>query len=196
MARGVLCALMLLLALRCTPGRAGEYCHGWAGSLQRWHRGFQCPERYDGPEATLCCGTCSLRYCCSSREARLDQGRCPGDHQQPSPRPPVPGKLPVPLADGGGGGHSRCAFFFASPVATFPRWHRPDPSPVSLPFRAPSCNHCSRKVWSPGTVLILVAAWARAARFASPGRGNNLGLRSKDFSVSPTLRKASKLLTK
>ncbi|NXG77283.1 SHSA1 protein, partial [Baryphthengus martii] len=71
-------------------GQSGEYCHGWAGSLQRWHRGFQCPERYDGPEATFCCGTCTLRYCCSSREARLDQGRCPGDQQQPSPRPPVP----------------------------------------------------------------------------------------------------------
>ncbi|KAF1659253.1 Protein shisa-1, partial [Aptenodytes patagonicus] len=97
MARGVLCALVLLLALRCTPGRAGEYCHGWAGSLQRWHRGFQCPERYDGPEATLCCGTCSLRYCCSSREARLDQGRCPGDHKQPSPRPPVPVPVYLPF---------------------------------------------------------------------------------------------------
>ncbi|XP_032839302.1 protein shisa-1-like [Tyto alba] len=82
MARGALCALGLVLALHCGPGRAGEYCHGWAGGPQRWHRGFQCPERYDGPEATLCCGTCSLRYCCSSREARLDQGRCPSDHQQ------------------------------------------------------------------------------------------------------------------
>lgn len=102
MARGALCVLVLLLALPCSPGQAGEYCHGWAGSLQRWHRGFQCPERYDGPEATLCCGTCSLRYCCSSREARLDQGRCPGDNQQPSPRPPVPGKLSVPLEDGEG----------------------------------------------------------------------------------------------
>ncbi|KAM6353417.1 protein shisa-1-like [Alca torda] len=97
MARGILCALVLLLALPCSPGQAGEYCHGWAGSLQRWHRGFQCPERYDGPEATLCCGTCSLRYCCSSREARLDQGRCPGDHQQPSPRPPVPVPVYLPF---------------------------------------------------------------------------------------------------
>lgn len=98
MAWGALCALVLVLAV---PGQAAEFCHGWAGSPQRWHRGFQCPERHDGPEATLCCGTCSLRYCCSSREARLDQGRCPGDHEQPSPRPPAPGKLPVPLADGG-----------------------------------------------------------------------------------------------
>ncbi|XP_010132176.1 PREDICTED: protein shisa-1-like [Buceros rhinoceros silvestris] len=99
MAGGFLGALVLLLALSCHPGQAGEYCHGWAGSPQHWHRGFQCPERYDGPEATLCCGTCSLRYCCSSKEARLDQGRCPGDHQQPSPRPPVPvpGYLPFLL---------------------------------------------------------------------------------------------------
>ncbi|KAM6323075.1 protein shisa-1-like [Podargus strigoides] len=97
MARGVLCALVLLLALQGSPGQAGEYCHGWAGSLQRWHRGFQCPERYDGPEATLCCGTCSLRYCCSSREARLDQGQCPGDHQQPSARPPVPVPVYLPF---------------------------------------------------------------------------------------------------
>ncbi|XP_009913247.2 protein shisa-1 [Haliaeetus albicilla] len=97
MARGVLRALALLLALRCSPGQAGEYCHGWAGSVQRWHRGFQCPERYDGLDATLCCGTCSLRYCCASREARLDQGRCPGDHQQPSPRPPVPVPVYLPF---------------------------------------------------------------------------------------------------
>ncbi|NXI41155.1 SHSA1 protein, partial [Galbula dea] len=92
-----LCALLVLLALPWSAGQAGEYCHGWAGSLQRWHRGFQCPERYDGPEATFCCGTCSLRYCCSSREARLDQGRCPGDQQQPSPRPPVPVPVYLPF---------------------------------------------------------------------------------------------------
>ncbi|NXU55186.1 SHSA1 protein, partial [Turnix velox] len=99
MARGFFCAsvLLLLLALPCSPGQAGEYCHGWAGTFQRWHRGFQCPERYDGPEATLCCGTCSLRYCCSSREARLDQGLCPGDHQQPSPKPPVPVPVYLPF---------------------------------------------------------------------------------------------------
>ncbi|XP_009954262.1 PREDICTED: protein shisa-1-like [Leptosomus discolor] len=69
MARGVLGALALLLALRWSPGQAGEYCHGWAGR----------------------------RYCCSSREARLDQGRCPGDHQQPSPRPPVPVPVYLPF---------------------------------------------------------------------------------------------------
>ncbi|KAJ7396252.1 hypothetical protein BTVI_147002 [Pitangus sulphuratus] len=88
MARGVLCAL--LLALGCAPGRAGEFCHGWPGGARRWHRGFQCPERSDGPSATLCCGSCSLRYCCSAPESRLDQGRCPGE-PLPSPRTPVPG---------------------------------------------------------------------------------------------------------
>ncbi|NXO04206.1 SHSA1 protein, partial [Rhinopomastus cyanomelas] len=88
---------VLLLVLPWSPGQAGEFCHGWAGSLQRWHRGFQCPERYDSPEATFCCGTCSLRYCCSAREARLDQGHCPSDHQQPSVRPPVPVPVYLPF---------------------------------------------------------------------------------------------------
>ncbi|NWX15406.1 SHSA1 protein, partial [Aegotheles bennettii] len=97
MTRGALCALALALALCWSLGWAGEYCHGWASSSQRSHRGFQCPERYDGPTATLCCGTCSLRYCCSAQEARLDQGRCPGDHQQPSPRPPVPVPVYMPF---------------------------------------------------------------------------------------------------
>ncbi|NXU76408.1 SHSA1 protein, partial [Oreotrochilus melanogaster] len=97
MAPGALCALLLLLALQWGPGWAGEFCHGWVGSPQRGHRGFQCPELYDSPQATFCCGTCSLRYCCSAREARLDQGRCPGDHQQPSPRPPVPVPVYVPF---------------------------------------------------------------------------------------------------
>nr|XP_013054464.2 protein shisa-1-like [Anser cygnoides] len=95
MVRGYL--LALLLALRGSPGQAGEYCHGWAGSPQGWHHGFQCPEHYDSPEAALCCGTCTLRYCCSAREARLDQGRCPGDQQQPSPRPPVPVPVYLPF---------------------------------------------------------------------------------------------------
>ncbi|NWR38718.1 SHSA1 protein, partial [Tachuris rubrigastra] len=94
MARGVLCAL--LLALGCAPGRPGEYCHGWPGSAQRWHRGFQCPERSDGPSATLCCGSCSLRYCCSAPESRLDQGGCPGE-PLPSPRTPVPVPVYLPF---------------------------------------------------------------------------------------------------
>ncbi|XP_050166849.1 protein shisa-1-like [Myiozetetes cayanensis] len=94
MARGVLCAL--LLALGCAPGRAGEFCHGWPGGARRWHRGFQCPERSDEPSATLCCGSCSLRYCCSAPESRLDQGRCPGE-PLPSPRTPVPVPVYLPF---------------------------------------------------------------------------------------------------
>ncbi|NXK41221.1 SHSA1 protein, partial [Piprites chloris] len=94
MARSVLCAL--LLALGCAPGRAGEYCHGWLGGAQRWHRGFQCPERSDGPLATLCCGSCNLRYCCSAPESRLDQGRCPGE-PLPSPKTPVPVPVYLPF---------------------------------------------------------------------------------------------------
>ncbi|XP_019376619.1 PREDICTED: protein shisa-1-like [Gavialis gangeticus] len=98
MERGLLCVLVLLLKLWDASGQDGEYCHGWVDSSQLWHKGFQCPERYDIPEATLCCGTCSLRYCCSSREARLDQGLCPNDHEQSSSMPPsVPMYLPFLL---------------------------------------------------------------------------------------------------
>ncbi|XP_059832956.1 shisa family member 2a [Hypanus sabinus] len=65
---------------------SGEYCHGWSDSNGSWHAGFQCPERYDGQEATLCCGSCGLRYCCSLLDNRLDQGVCSNDnsaHQEP-----------------------------------------------------------------------------------------------------------------
>ncbi|NXJ22777.1 SHSA1 protein, partial [Dicrurus megarhynchus] len=89
------CALVLLLALGCA--RAGEFCHGSAGGARRWHRGFQCPERWDGPAATLCCGSCALRYCCASPAARLDQGHCPGALPTPGPPAPVPGYLPFLL---------------------------------------------------------------------------------------------------
>lgn len=57
----------------------GEYCHGWADAFGVWHRGFQCPERYDGEDARYCCGTCALRYCCTAAEARLDQSTCDND---------------------------------------------------------------------------------------------------------------------
>ncbi|XP_067160545.1 protein shisa-1-like [Apteryx mantelli] len=93
MAGGLL--VVLLLALRGSPGRAGEYCHGGAGSPQRG--GFQCPERHDGPEAALCCGSCRLRYCCASSAARLDQGLCPGAPPQPGPRPPAPVPVYLPF---------------------------------------------------------------------------------------------------
>uniref|UniRef100_A0A669Q1R1 Uncharacterized protein n=1 Tax=Phasianus colchicus TaxID=9054 RepID=A0A669Q1R1_PHACC len=86
----LLCALLLcalLLALRGNLGRAAGYCHGWAGGTQRCHRGFQCLERHDSPEAR-----------CSAPEARLDQSLCPGE-RQPGPRPPaaVPVYLPFLL---------------------------------------------------------------------------------------------------
>ncbi|XP_065106099.2 shisa family member 2a [Paramisgurnus dabryanus] len=55
---------------------SGEYCHGWTDSFNTWHRGFQCPERFDGQDARYCCGTCALRYCCTYAEARLDQSTC------------------------------------------------------------------------------------------------------------------------
>ncbi|XP_055725913.1 shisa family member 2a [Salvelinus fontinalis] len=55
---------------------SGEYCHGWSDSYKIWHKGFQCPEQYDGQDAKYCCGTCALRYCCTAVEARLDQSSC------------------------------------------------------------------------------------------------------------------------
>ncbi|XP_017572619.1 protein shisa-2 [Pygocentrus nattereri] len=61
---------------------SGEYCHAWRDSQGVWRDGFPCPERFDGAEAIICCGQCELRYCCSSTEARLDQGSCE-DEQQP-----------------------------------------------------------------------------------------------------------------
>ncbi|NWV40140.1 SHSA1 protein, partial [Grantiella picta] len=88
-------ALVLLLALGCA--RAGEFCHGWAGGARRWQRGFQCPERWDSPAATLCCGSCALRFCCASAAARLQQGQCPGEQPSPAPPAPVPGYLPFLL---------------------------------------------------------------------------------------------------
>ncbi|XP_068813632.1 protein shisa-1-like [Struthio camelus] len=96
MARGLLMVL-LLAALQGSPGWAGEYCHGGAGSPQDSGGGFQCPERHDGPEAAFCCGSCRLRYCCASRAARLDQGLCPGTLPPPGPRPPAPVPVYLPF---------------------------------------------------------------------------------------------------
>ena len=82
MSKSVLCALLVLLLDMslpfCAEG-AGEYCHGWSDSSNTWHRGFHCPEQYDGEDARYCCGTCTLRYCCTSVEARLDQSTCDPD---------------------------------------------------------------------------------------------------------------------
>ncbi|XP_012675035.2 shisa family member 2a [Clupea harengus] len=82
MSKSVLCALLVLLldmSLPLCAEGAGEYCHGWSDSSNTWHRGFHCPEQYDGEDARYCCGTCTLRYCCTSVEARLDQSTCDPD---------------------------------------------------------------------------------------------------------------------
>lgn len=71
---------VLLTTVRVMDVKAsGEYCHGWRDPQGAWRDGFQCPERYDAAEAIICCGKCELRYCCSSTEARLDQGTCEND---------------------------------------------------------------------------------------------------------------------
>ncbi|XP_059378330.1 protein shisa-3-like [Carassius carassius] len=59
----------------------GEYCHGWLDSSGNYHEGFQCPEGVDTADATVCCGSCSLRYCCAAPDARLDQGTCTNDRE-------------------------------------------------------------------------------------------------------------------
>ncbi|XP_041670253.1 protein shisa-2 [Cheilinus undulatus] len=64
---------------------SGEYCHGWHDSQGVWKEGFQCPEKIDAEDAIICCGKCELRYCCSSTDARLDQGSCDNDRQAQEP---------------------------------------------------------------------------------------------------------------
>lgn len=59
----------------------GEYCHGWLDANGNYHEGFQCPEDFDTMDATVCCGSCSLRYCCAAADARLDQGSCTNDRE-------------------------------------------------------------------------------------------------------------------
>ncbi|KAA0709538.1 Protein shisa-3 -like protein [Triplophysa tibetana] len=59
----------------------GEYCHGWLDTSGNYHEGFQCPEDFDTMDATVCCGTCALRYCCAAADARLDQGTCTNDRE-------------------------------------------------------------------------------------------------------------------
>uniref|UniRef100_A0A8C2G964 Shisa family member 3 n=1 Tax=Cyprinus carpio TaxID=7962 RepID=A0A8C2G964_CYPCA len=59
----------------------GEYCHGWLDSSGNYHEGFQCPEDFDTADATVCCGSCALRYCCAASDARLDQGTCTNDRE-------------------------------------------------------------------------------------------------------------------
>ncbi|KAM8968849.1 protein shisa-3 homolog [Sarcophilus harrisii] len=82
-AMGALLALCLLLGgLRWGPAGAqqdGEYCHGWVDARGNYHEGFQCPEDFDTLDATICCGSCALRYCCAAADARLEQGGCTND---------------------------------------------------------------------------------------------------------------------
>ncbi|KAG8544281.1 hypothetical protein GDO81_022792 [Engystomops pustulosus] len=87
-----MCPLFILLFLHVSSSWAqfGEYCHGWTDNYGSWHPGFQCPERYDHVEATYCCGSCNLRYCCTASEARLDQGLCPSEDQEEMLRDGVP----------------------------------------------------------------------------------------------------------
>nr|XP_043896168.1 protein shisa-3 homolog [Solea senegalensis] len=59
----------------------GEYCHGWLDTNGNYHEGFQCPEDFDTMDATVCCGSCALRYCCAAADARLDQGSCTNDRE-------------------------------------------------------------------------------------------------------------------
>lgn len=59
----------------------GEYCHGWLDTNGNYHDGFQCPEDFDTTDATVCCGSCALRYCCAAVDARLDQGSCTNDRE-------------------------------------------------------------------------------------------------------------------
>uniref|UniRef100_A0A1A8EKW9 Shisa homolog 3 n=2 Tax=Nothobranchius korthausae TaxID=1143690 RepID=A0A1A8EKW9_9TELE len=59
----------------------GEYCHGWLDANGNYHEGFQCPEDFDTLDATVCCGSCALRYCCAAADARLDQGVCTNDRE-------------------------------------------------------------------------------------------------------------------
>ncbi|XP_066555090.1 protein shisa-2 [Amia ocellicauda] len=97
----LLVALMVTLLLTIMDVKAnGEYCHGWQDGQGAWREGFQCPERFDGQDATICCGKCALRYCCASTEARLDQGSCDNDRQLPGPgsdSPDSPDSAAVPI---------------------------------------------------------------------------------------------------
>ncbi|XP_077343369.1 protein shisa-1-like [Lithobates pipiens] len=92
-----MCPLLVvaLLAMSCAGEEFGEYCHGWRDHYRGWHPGFQCPERYDPPEATYCCGSCTLRYCCMASESRLEQGMCPNEEQDEEPGDGAPA-LPLP----------------------------------------------------------------------------------------------------
>uniref|UniRef100_A0A8C9RKC5 Shisa family member 2a n=3 Tax=Scleropages formosus TaxID=113540 RepID=A0A8C9RKC5_SCLFO len=96
----LLCAGVALQA-RAGGARGGEYCHGWADAYNDWHAGFHCPEGFDPTESRFCCGSCTLRYCCTAPEARLDQSACDNDdeyeHEQDGGAVQIPAQVPVYL---------------------------------------------------------------------------------------------------
>ncbi|XP_061615069.1 protein shisa-2 [Phyllopteryx taeniolatus] len=77
--------VVTLLLVAMDVQASGEYCHGWHDAQGAWKEGFQCPEKIDGLDAIICCGKCELRYCCSSMDARLDQGNCDNDRRALEP---------------------------------------------------------------------------------------------------------------
>lgn len=101
---GALLALWLLLGwLRWSPAGAqqsGEYCHGWVDVQGNYHEGFQCPEDFDTLDATICCGSCALRYCCAAADARLEQGSCTNDRGELE-NPGITARKCRPLAPAG-----------------------------------------------------------------------------------------------
>lgn len=101
---GALLALWLLLGwLRWSPAGAqqsGEYCHGWVDVQGNYHEGFQCPEDFDTLDATICCGSCALRYCCAAADARLEQGSCTNDRGELE-HPGITARKCRPLAPAG-----------------------------------------------------------------------------------------------
>ncbi|XP_059577270.1 protein shisa-3 homolog [Alligator mississippiensis] len=90
--------LLLLVAPAGGGGRGGrgEYCHGWLDARGAYHDGFACPERFDAPDAAICCGSCALRYCCAAAAARLEQGGC-SNHREPRAPPPAAQPVYVPF---------------------------------------------------------------------------------------------------
>lgn len=80
--------VILLVTIIHDVKASGEYCHGWQTVEGTWRDGFGCPEKFDQEDAIICCGKCELRYCCSSTEARLDQGTCDNDKQAQDPSSP------------------------------------------------------------------------------------------------------------
>uniref|UniRef100_A0A8C5PGR0 Shisa family member 3 n=1 Tax=Leptobrachium leishanense TaxID=445787 RepID=A0A8C5PGR0_9ANUR len=75
------CCLLLALFTWDTARAQGEYCHGWLDAAGNYQAGFQCPEDFDTLDATICCGSCALRYCCAATDARLEQGSCTNDRE-------------------------------------------------------------------------------------------------------------------